>query len=166
MATWFDKFWVRLKTTLTNVFATKLLVVRGDNKGGIYMVPTQPDVYNSIHWKDKDGFTVAKLVAHEISDDGKYHQHFSIYTCGEDFSRHIGRMDFQYGRNVASVSVENAIFRIGGKAHLSLRSPGGKYFKVGVTDKGELTIEKEPWVKEEFADKDTPFVTKPGATTQ
>lgn len=123
----------------------------------VTLTPYDGTSYTRLDFDDKDGITLAALVAHKWTNptvrpiDGvdywvKYrHQHMTIYTTSDEQGSTMGVIDIPYGRDFTQIQIENADLVLKGQdTSLVLRSPNGHYWKVKVSDTGELSTEELP----------------------
>lgn len=89
-----------------DTLTAKHVIVNGSKTKGVTIIPTANNEYAPVAWKDKNGNIIAMIVAHEISTDGKQHNHLSIYTANKDRTKRTGRVDIQFGTDDPMISFE------------------------------------------------------------
>ena len=116
------------------------VIINGSKTKAITICPTADNEYAPVKWEDQDGNNVAMIVAHENTTDGRPHNHWSLYTCMEDRSKRLGRIDLEFGKDFANLSFEDLYLTFQKGAYLKpvLKSSDGKLWRVHVNNDGKL----------------------------
>lgn len=134
----------------------------------VTITPYDGTDYSRLDFDGENGEPRAAIVAHGLSNvktkviDGvktlvRYvHNHMTLAYTTDSNGKLLGRIDIPLERDHTQIQIENAdlVFKGDGCAPI-LRSAGGKFYKVHVSEVGELTTARVPhdqiiWANKEY----------------
>jgi len=120
----------------------------------VTITPYSGTDYARLDFDDTEGETMAAIVAHhdsnpveKIIDDEPYmvryhHEDMTMPYVTNSTGKLVGRIDIPLGRDHTQIQIEHAdLVMKGNGCNIILRSEGSNFFKLKVSDTGELSTE-------------------------